>query len=150
MARSSSRLIAAGFGAFATALLAAPLARADCAADIGGMMQKRNGEITALNRINKSHGGKLDPIEACPHLRNLSALEGQVLAYMQKNKDWCSIPDDAVNQMSQSRTRSAGFATKACGFAAKLKKMQQMQAQGAAQAAQQQQQQALKLPTGPL
>ena len=110
------------------------------------MMKKRMAEIGALNQNTKSHGGKLDPAQACPQLRALAATEGTVMAYMTKNKDWCSLPDAMLAQMSQSRARTVGFAAKACDFAVKLKKMQQQQAA----APQQQQQQALKLPAGPL
>ncbi len=124
------------------------VAWADCGADLGALMSKRTASIGILNQNTKAHGGKLDPVTACPQLRSLAAIEGTVLAYMNKNKDWCSIPEDLVGKMTESRAKSANFAAKACDFAAKMKKMQTQQAQGAAAAAEQQQ--AIKLPTGPL
>ncbi len=111
-------------------------------------MQKRMAEINSLNQNTKAHGGKLDPISACPRLRSLAAVEGSVVAYMTKNKDWCSLPDELVSKMTESHTRTLGFAAKACDFAVKMKKAQEQQAAGVQQ--QQQQQQALKLPAGPL
>ena len=108
-------------------------------------MSKRMAEVAALNGNSKNNGGKLDPASACPRLRNLAAIEGQLVSYMQKNKDWCNMPDDLVEKMTASRAKSAGFATKACSFAAKMKEMQQQQA-----TQQVQQQPAVKLPTGPL
>ena len=135
-------------GLSASAMLAPMAARADCNSEIGALMKVRLAGIEALNQITKTHGGKLDATLACPKLRSLAAAEGQVVAYMTKNKDWCNIPDDIVSKMSASRVRTTGIAAKACDFAVKIKKMQSQQAQAAQQ--QQQQQQALKLPTGPL
>lgn len=123
------------------------VAWADCNEDLGNLMKKRMADIAALNQITKTHGGKLEPITACPRLKSLAAAEGQVVAYMTKNKDWCSIPDDLVSKMTESRARTASVAVKACDFVVKMKKMQEQQAQAVQQ---QQQQQALKLPSGPL
>ena len=125
-------------------------ARADCGPDIAALMSKRTTAIAAINQNTKAHAGKLDPVTACPKLRILAAVEGEVVAYMVKNKDWCSIPDDLVGKMTESRGRTSSVAVKACDFAVKIKKMQEQQAQVGAQQQQQQQQQAIKLPTGPL
>jgi hypothetical protein len=128
-------------------IVSAGLARADCNEDLGKLMSKRMAEIGALNKISKANKGKLDPIAACPRLKNLAADEAAVAAYMTKNKDWCNLPDDLVQKMNDSHVKTASVAVKACGFAVKMKQMQQQQA---AQVQQQQQQQAVKLPTGPL
>ncbi len=132
----------------AAALLVPTLARADCGDDLGALMKKRMAQVTALNQITRTHGGKLEPISACPRLKALAVAEAEVVAYMTKNKDWCSLPDDLVAKMSQSRARTASVAVKACDFAVKIKKMQTQQAQQAQQAANQQP--VLKLPAGPL
>ncbi len=99
----------------------------------------------ALEKNKKVHGGKIDPVEACPQLKALAAAQGSVAAYMQKNKDWCSLPDDLVIKTAQAQAQISSFAVKACGMIAKMKEMQ-------AKAAQQQASQvpALKLPAGPL
>ncbi len=136
-----------GLGALSAATILAPvLARADCGEDLGALMKKRMAEVAALNQNTKTHAGKLDPITACPQLRSLASVEGQVVAYMTKNKEWCSIPDDLLSKMTESRARTAGVATKACDFAVKMKKAQEQQAEAGAQ----QQQEAVKLPSGPL
>ena len=143
-----SRLARPLAAATVLAALALPgVAKADCNEDFGKLMSKRMAEVAALNGNSKNNGGKLDPASACPRLRNLAAIEGQLVSYMQKNKDWCNMPDDLVEKMTASRAKSAGFAAKACSFAAKMKEMQQQQA---TQQIQQQQQQAVKLPAGPL
>jgi hypothetical protein len=103
----------------------APAARAQsCNEDIAAFGQKRNAAIQKLNAISKAHGGKLDPIAACPALRNLNAVEGQMGAYLTKNKDWCNIPDDFLANFKQGTSRTAGMASQACALAAKVQKMQ--------------------------
>ena len=127
------------------ALLAPAVARADCNSDLGDLAAKRAVVNAALEKNKKAHGGKIDPIEACPQLKALAAAQATVPAYMQKNKDWCSLPDDLVSKMTEAQAQIASFAVKACGMIAKMKEMQ-------AKAAQQQASQvpALKLPSGPL
>ena len=127
------------------ALLAPAVARADCNSDLGDLAAKRAVVNAALEKNKKAHGGKIDPIEACPQLKALAAAQGTVAAYMQKNKDWCSLPDDLVTKTAQAQAQISSFAVKACGMIAKMKEMQ-------AKAAQQQASQvpALKLPSGPL
>ena len=135
-------------GIVAASLLGTVAARADCNADLGALAQKRAAINALLEQNKKAHGGKIDPVAACPQLKSLAAAQGAVVSYMQKNKDWCSLPDELVAQSAKAQTQISGFAVKACGMIAQMKKMQE-------QAAQQQQQQAaqvpqLKLPAGPL
>ncbi len=135
------------------AALLAPLAlpgpaRADCNSDFGALMSKRMAQIGELNTNSKKNGGKLDPATACPKLRAVAAIEGELVSYIQKNKAWCNMPDDLEDKMTATRAKTAGIAAKACAFAVKEKQMQQQAAtQQAQQAAQQP---TVKLPTGPL
>jgi hypothetical protein len=126
--------------------IGAPSARAQsCNEDIAAFGQKRNAAIQALNAISKSHGGKLDPVAACPALKNLSAVEGQMGAYLTKNKEWCNIPDEFINNFKAGTARTGGMAKQACDLAAKVKQMQQNGGMGAAAAPP-----PVKLPAGPL
>ena len=136
-------------GAVLASLLLSTAARADCNVDMGALAAKRATASAALDRNKQAHGGKLDPVSACPQLKALAAAQGAIVSYMQKNKDWCALPDQIVSQSSAAQAQISGFAVKACGMIAKMK---QMQAQQATAAAQQQQAQipALKLPAGPL
>ena len=139
-------------GVIAASLFAPAVARADCNADMGELAAKRASINSLLDKNKKEHGGKIDPVAACPQLKALAAAQGAVVSYMTKNKDWCGLPDELLKQSSQAQAQISGFASKACGMVAKIK---QMQAQQAAMAQQQQQQQAaqvpqLKLPAGPL
>ena len=49
---------------------------------------------------------------------------------MDKNKDWCSFPDEAINRLKDHHAKNAGFNAKACTVAAKMKKMKEQAAQG--------------------
>jgi hypothetical protein len=96
-----------------------------CNDDIGALGKKRMTHIEALGAISKAHGGKLDPIAACPQLRAMKDIESQMLAYMMKNKEWCNIPDDFINNFKENTGKTGATAAKACEIAAKMKKMQE-------------------------
>ena len=66
-----------------------------------------------------------------------------LIAYMEKNKDWCSFPDEAINELKEHHAKNAAFNAKACKVAAQMKKMKEQAAQGAGPQAQ-------PLPAGPL
>lgn len=149
---SPHRPLSRGVKALAIGILAAmapTLAWADCNSDLGALAQKRAVINNALEQNKRAHGGKIDPIAACPQLRALAAAQGAVVSYMTKNKDWCSLPDDIVANTAQAQAQISGFAVKACGMVAKIKQMQAQQAAAQAQA-QASQVPALKLPAGPL
>jgi hypothetical protein len=119
-------------------------ALADCGQDMQKLAQSRNVEMQRVNDFAKSfHGKPMDPAGFCSRTGGLLHAEEALLAYMQKNKDWCSIPDEAINNLKASHEKNAGFSAKACKVAAQIKKMKEQAAQGGGQQAQ-------PLPTGPL
>jgi len=65
---------------------------------------------------------------------------------MVKNKDWCQIPDNVIEQFKAARAKSATFASQACAAVAKYKQMEEQARNAQAQAAAQ----APRLPAGPL
>jgi hypothetical protein len=121
-----------------------------CQEDFQKLSQRRMGQIEALNRLGKAGKGKMDPIAACPAARRLVSVESEMLGYMEKNKEWCAIPDNVVDGFKQARAKSQGFAAQACAVAAKVKKMQEMQKAQAAAGGGPGQAPAQKLPSGPL
>jgi hypothetical protein len=123
--------------------LAGP-AWADCGQDMQKLAAARNAELEKVNTFAKAaHGKPLDPEQFCLKSAGLLKAESAIIAYMEKNKDWCSFPDDAINNLKTSHEKNAGFNAKACMVAAKLKKMKEQAAQGGGPQAQ-------PLPTGPL
>jgi hypothetical protein len=136
--RMAFPVLALGFG---LAILGSP-ARADCNEDLGKIMQRREALIQDLNASAKAHGGKLDPIGACPRLRKLVSMESELIAYMNKNKEWCAIPDNAIENANSGHAKTAQTANQACNIAVQMKKAQEAQANGGAGPT--------KLPAGPL
>lgn len=101
-----------------------------CNDDLAKLGQKRGAQIEALNGIAKANKGKLDPVAACPRFRELASIENEMVAYLVKNKDWCNIPDEFLNNFKTGSAKSNAMATQACAIAAKVKKMQKEQALG--------------------
>lgn len=102
--------------------------------------------IGEFNDMAKSHAGKLDPIESCPKLKSLAAVENTFKAYMVKNKDWCNIPDEIITNVADSQGKTAALAVRVCKVAEQVKKQQAQQAAGGGLGAPA----APKLPAGPL
>ena len=128
--------------AFAAAFSAPALA--DCGQDMQKLAQARNVEMQRVNDYAKSfHGKPMDPAGFCAKTGGLLHAEEALLAYMEKNKDWCSFPDESINNLKASHEKNAGFSAKACKVAAQIKKMKEQAAQGGGPQAQ-------PLPTGPL
>ena len=117
---------------------------ADCGQDMQKLAQARNVEMQKVNEYAKSfHGKPMDPEGFCAKTGGLLRAEEALIAYMTKNKDWCSFPDDAINNLKAGHEKNAGFNAKACQVAAKIKKMKEQAAQGGGPQMQ-------PLPAGPL
>ena len=98
-----------------------------------------------VNAFAKSFKGKpMDPAGFCAKTAGLLRAEEALIAYMDKNKDWCSFPDEAINNLKAGHAKNAGFNAKACKVAAQIKKMKEQAAQGGGGP------QAQPLPAGPL
>jgi hypothetical protein len=121
-------------------------AYADCGADMQKLAQARNTQLQVVNDFAKAgHGKPLDPGQFCEKSGGLIRAEAALIAYMEKNKDWCSFPDDAINQLKEHHEKNVGFNAKACQVAAQIKKMKEQAAQGGGGGPQ-----AQPLPAGPL
>jgi hypothetical protein len=105
--------------------LSQPAKAAECSEDIGNLSKKRMDIIQSLNKLAKSSAkGQLDPALSCPKLRALAESEKALVDYLAKNKDWCSVPDEAIMNLNKSYMHSKEIAGKACAFAAQEKKNQ--------------------------
>jgi hypothetical protein len=91
---------------------------------------------TIVQEINKAGGKdkKLDPRVACAAFGKLVANGEESLKWLETNKDWCQVPDQVAENLTQEHTKVKEIRTQACQVAAKVEKMQK-------QAKQQQQQQ---------
>jgi hypothetical protein len=138
------RRSAFALAAVAGLLGAAAPAFADCGEDMQKLAAVRNNEMAKVNNFAKAAKGKpLDPAAFCSISAGLLKAETALIAYMEKNKDWCSFPDQAIENLKTGHAKNAGFSEKACTVAAKVKKMKEQAAQGAGPQAQ-------PLPAGPL
>ncbi len=105
----------------------------------------RNTAMQKVNNFAKAAKGKpLDPNGFCAISAPLLHAEDALISYMEKNKDWCSFPDEAIKNLKEGHAKNSTFNAKACQVAAKIKKMKEQAAQGGGGP------QAQPLPTGPL
>ena len=133
-------------GGFFVALGLTGLAYADCGSDMQRLAQERNAQLEIVNNFAKAfHGKPLDPEAFCAKSGGLIRAENALIAYMERNKDWCSFPDEAISQLKEHHAKNALFTAKACTVAAQMKKMKEQAAQGGGAGPQ-----AQPLPAGPL
>jgi len=110
------------------------------------LAEARNTQLEIVNNYAKSfHGKPMDPEGFCAKSSGLVRAETALIAYMEKNKDWCSFPDEAISQLKEHHAKNTQFTNKACTVAAQMKKMKEQAAQGGGAGPQ-----AQPLPTGPL
>jgi len=103
----------------------------DCNTDLQRLSKARETQLAILNALAKAAKGKpIDAAAFCAKAGGFNATESALIAYMVKNQDWCSIPDDAINQLKANHAKSLAMSSKACSVAAQERKMQQQQAAG--------------------
>ena len=117
----------------------------ECDTSMMGFQTRRQAQLEQINNLVKAGKGKMDPVAACPKFRGLVAIESELKAWVLKNKDWCSIPDQFVDSLKVSFAKTPEYARKACAAAAMVKRGGPMGQAGPIQS-----QPAMKLPTGPL
>jgi hypothetical protein len=121
-------------------------AHADCGSDMQKLAEARNTQLQVVNNYAKSfHGKPMDPAGFCAKSAGLVHAESALIAYMEKNKDWCSFPDEAISQLKEHHVKNTQFNAKACKVAAEMKKMKEQAAEGGGGGPQ-----AQPLPAGPL
>ncbi len=127
-------------GAGDVTLTSASLAQQSCGEDLKRLSEKREVELTRVNNMVRAAKGKpINPAMFCSQSAGLNSAENALIAYMEKNKDWCGVPDEALASLKANHVKSVAFSAKACQVAAQMKKEQSA---GAAQAQ--------PLPAGPL
>jgi hypothetical protein len=128
--------------------VAAPaFADQSCGDDLQKLAQKREAALQGINAlVAAAHGKQLDATAFCARSAPLNQAETAMLAYMEKNKDWCQIPDAPIEQLKAAHAKSVAFSSKACSVAAQIKKMKEQAAQGGGGG----ETQAQPLPAGPL
>ena len=146
MKMSSFRLgaLAMALALSAACSVSAALAQS-CNDDIGKMSQERQAAMKTINdMVVAAKGKQMDAATFCAKSAPLNAIEVKLLAYLQKNQDWCAIPDAFIDQLKAAHAKSVAFSGRACTAAAQQKKMKEAGASGNGAPA------APQLPAGPL
>jgi hypothetical protein len=151
MASSNDRRLPALRALMAAAALLAlsvAAARADSCQDLGALKEKRESILQSINVMVQANKGKqLDAETFCGHARPIIAADNAFLAALNKNKDWCQIPDEVLTQFKEIQGKDTAMATRACNVAAQMKKAKEQAEAGAGGMGESQ---APKLPAGPL
>ena len=75
-----------------------------CGDDLQKLAQKREAALQSINAmVSAAKGKQLDPTVFCTRSAPLNQAETAMLAYMEKNKDWCQVP---TLRSSNSRPRT--------------------------------------------
>ncbi len=126
--------------------LAGTGARADSCEELGALKVKREEILQSINAmVNANKGKQLDAETFCAHARPIVGADNAFLAGLNKNKDWCQIPDEVIAQFKEIQVKDNAMANKACTVAAQMKKAKEQAEAGGGLAPQ-----APKLPAGPL
>jgi hypothetical protein len=118
-----------------------------CGDDLKRLSERREAELNHVNGLVKANKGKpMNPEMFCSQSAGLNVAESALIAYMEKNKDWCGIPDDALTALKENHVKSLAFSHKACAVAAQMRQIKKQQEAGGGNGAPQ----AQLLPAGPL
>lgn len=98
-----------------SAILAPGLARADCMTDFAAIREDMQTKGKALEAAGKR---KAPPQELCPLFRSYTATEAKLVKYLTDNKEWCQIPDEAIQQSQASNKKTTELRDKVCAAAA--------------------------------
>jgi hypothetical protein len=96
--------------------------------------QKLMSERQSLTeQLNKSAGKdkKLDPKIACSAFGKLGTNSEAIIKWMETNKDWCQIPDQAVANFKNEHTKIKELRGQACKVAAQVNQMEKQAREGA-------------------
>jgi hypothetical protein len=106
------------------ALGAAPLSTAraqsappQCAAFVQLRTEAQEKAMAVRTAIEK----KVDRKDVCTLVQRFYASEGTVVKFLEENKSWCNIPDEAITAAKQNHERTLKFRTAACTEAPQAK-----------------------------
>jgi hypothetical protein len=94
---------------------------ASCQEDFKKVMDPR---MALIQRINGFRNKRPTAAQACQALRSLRAADGRLITWLQANKDWCSIPDEVLEQAQQSAAGASRAQAQACNAAAQQARQQ--------------------------
>ena len=119
----SAALLVLGAGMAASTASAMP---ASCQGDFGKHTSDREAAVERINSFNKK---RPTAAQACSAFSNLTGIEARMIKWMTENKEWCQLPDSAIEQLTQAREQTMKVRGQICTAA---KKEAQMRASGGA------------------
>jgi hypothetical protein len=130
--------------ALASVAWAAPASAQSCNEDMTKLGKSHQTQMDAVSALIKASKGKqIDPAIFCEKTNGVVATENAMIAYLEKNKDWCGFPDEMLDNLKTNHAKNVAFNARACKVAGEMKKAKEQAANGGGPATQ-------PLPTGPL
>ena len=83
----------------------------DCQGEFTKMTSLRT---TLTQKLNKMSGEKASPVTVCNDLNKLFSLEKRIFQWVNKNKEWCQIPDNIAVNVKKSAEGTAKIAQNVC------------------------------------
>ena len=77
-------------------------------------VQLRNDAQEKASAVRTAIDKKVERKEVCSLVQRFYAAEGTVVKFLEDNKTWCNIPDQAITAAKQNHERSLKFRTAAC------------------------------------
>jgi hypothetical protein len=86
-----------------------------------------------MEQLNNAAGKdkKLDPKTACATFGKIGTNGEAIVKWMEANKDWCQIPDAALENFKNEQTKVKELRGQACKVAAQMTQMEKQARQGA-------------------
>ena len=113
--RRASAMALTLFAVSSGTLLVPGVALADCMTDFTAIRDEMQAKGKLLEAAGKR---KASPQELCPLFRAYTAAETKLTKYLVDNKEWCQIPDQAIQQSQVANKKSSDVRDKVCAAAA--------------------------------
>lgn len=95
--------------------VSASAAWADCQTDVTSLRADLEAKGQALQAAGKK---KADAQTLCPLFRTFATAEAKWVKFLETNKDWCQIPDQAIKQAIASNKKTNEVRDQVCKVAA--------------------------------
>jgi hypothetical protein len=103
--------------ALAAALVGSRMAAAQAPPQCNDFLKLRAEAEQKGAAIKKAGERKAERKEICTLVTSFYASEGAIVKFLETNKTWCGIPDEAIKQAKVGHERTAKFRTAACSEA---------------------------------
>ena len=103
--------------ALSVLLLGGRTASAQAPAQCNDFLKLRSEAEQKGSAVRKAGERKADRKEICTLITGFYTAEAAIVKFLENNKTWCGIPDDAIKQAKISHEKTAKFRTAACAEA---------------------------------